>query len=135
MGYSYEWRIRPGHTDFSGLVYTPELADGVLEAIEALLHDIGQPFAQYASTDFISPTVNLNLDYLAAMEIGDRIQIHVVPEIGTTSITFNVTGRSGGEDTFTGSLTVAFIDQESSESIPVPDEFRDGLRPYTTESN
>lgn len=132
MGYSYEWRIRPGHTDFSGLVYTPELADGVLEAIEALLHDIEQPFAQYASTDFLSPTVNLNLDYLAAMEVGDRIQMHVTPEIGTTSVTFGVTGSCCGEDTFRGSLTVAFIDQETSESIRVPDDIRDGLRPYTT---
>lgn len=41
MSYEYEWKVRAGDTDYSGLLYTPRLVDCVIHGIEALRAEVG----------------------------------------------------------------------------------------------
>jgi 4-hydroxybenzoyl-CoA thioesterase len=130
MGFRYEWRVRPGQTDFSGLVYTPEVVDAVLMGIEELMHEIGEPFSQYTDREFMSPTVNVNVNYLSSMEVGDIVTIEITPSLGETSVVFSATGQLQNTPAFEGSLTMAFIDKTNSETTPVPELIQSGLRTY-----
>jgi acyl-CoA thioester hydrolase len=75
------------------------------------------------------PVARLELDYHAELFAGDRIVGEArVCEIGTTSLTTEVTLRRDGEKAATGKTVQVILDSKSGEPIPVPEGWRAALR-------
>lgn len=70
-------------------------------------------------------TARLEIDYLAPVERGDGLTVHLrCSDVGTSSFTFEYEIRAD-ETAATRATTVhASIDPETGESRPVPDELR-----------
>lgn len=129
MTYTYEWQIRSGDTDFSGLVYTPEVIDCMVVAVQALLQEVGYSHTTAMADGIQYPAVRAEADYLGSITIDDLVTVEVTPEIGTTSITFRAVGTVS-ETVFEGSITLVFVDADSGEPVPVPGDVSEKLRTY-----
>jgi len=53
--------------------------------------------------------------------------------VGTTSVTYAFTGHVDDDLVFKGELTAVFIDVETEEPVPVPDELVEELKAIATE--
>lgn len=74
------------------------------------------------------PVVRLELDYHAELFAGDHITGEVdVHDIGTTSLTTDVTLWRGDEQTATARTIQVVVDPETDEPTPVPDDWREAL--------
>lgn len=127
--YTYHWPIRSGDTDFSGLVYTPAVIDCVVEAAQALLEDIDYDPLTAMEDDILYPTAHAEADYLGEISIGDQIIVEITPDIGTTSVTFEALGKLDAV-VFESELTLVFVDTDSKEPQPVPDDVAEALSTY-----
>ena len=130
MPYVSEWNVRTGDTDFSGLVYTPVVIDQIVRSIQDLLGEVGYAPGTASERGLLYPAVHAEADYLDAIGIGDRVQIELTPNVGDTSLTINATG-SLSEPVFEGSVTLVFVDADTSEPTPVPGELRDRLQAFS----
>jgi acyl-CoA thioester hydrolase len=74
------------------------------------------------------PVARLELDYHAELFAGDRIvgEIEVV-DIGTTSLTTEVTLWHDEEKAATGKTIQVIVDPDAGEPTPVPDDWRAAL--------
>jgi len=128
MPFTKEWKIYAGDTDYSGRIYTPEVVDYVVMTLQDLRESIGFPNERFQSSAYIPPARNVDIDYLAAVRVDDRLEITLDPAVGTTSITYTAVGEVDGDVAFEGTLTTVFVDTESGEPIPVPEEFEEAVR-------
>ncbi|MFT4883743.1 MAG: acyl-CoA thioester hydrolase [Natronomonas sp.] len=78
--------------------------------------------------DYGRPVARLELDYHAELFAGDRIvgEIEVL-DIGTTSLTTEVTLWRGDEKAATGKTIQVIVDPDAGEPTPVPEDWRAAL--------
>lgn len=122
MPYESTWTIYGGDTDFSGRIYTPVAIDYVIRTLEEYRSSVGFPDRRFEQGPVVPPARHIEIDYLGAITVDDELAITLTPTVGRTSVTHAFTGRVDGETVFEGSLTVVFIDSETEEPVPVPDE-------------
>jgi len=128
MTYEFDWKVRAADTDFSGRIYTPAVLDYTVRAINQLMEDIDHSAYQLSDRmGVIYPVVRAEVEYLEAVATGDLVTIHLEPDVGGTSITFEATGYRAANPVFEATVTVVFADKDSGESRPVPDEVRERL--------
>lgn len=130
MGYTYEWTVRTGDTDFSGFVYTPTVIDYVVRGMEQLMSDIGFSPSASGKRGFVYPAVHAEADYHGTFGVDDQVTVELVPAVGETSIKLAASGALGDETVFTADLTLACIDKETMEPVHVPDDIRESLARY-----
>lgn len=129
MVYTYQWRIRSGDTDFSGLVYTPEVIDCMVVAVQEMLEEVGYPHTTAMDEGIQYPAVRAEADYLGAITIDDLVSVEITPDVGTTSVTFRAVGTVS-EVAFEGSVTLVFVDADSGEPVEVPAAVSEKLKAY-----
>lgn len=132
MAYTYTWKIRSGDTDFSGLVYTPEVINCITEAAQDFLSEVGFSITSAQERGVLYPAVHAEADYLGPMTIDDRLTIEMTPEIGSTSVTFHTTGTIT-DIVFEGQITLVFVDAYSMDPLRVPEDVRGSLAEYQDE--
>jgi len=130
MGYEYEWRVRAGDTDYSGLIYTPEVVNCVVEGIEDARATVGFPNERFQELPYIPPVVNVDIDYLESIRVSDVLSVTLTPTVGESSVTYDATATLNGEPAFEGTVTTVFVENESGNAIPVPNEFERKIRRY-----
>lgn len=126
-------KIRWGHCDAAGIVYTPNYFDifnGVIEDwypaalgldYHAYMRDrrIGVGYA-HASADFLVPGF-----------MGDVMEIAVVlTRIGGASFTVTLHGLKDGVEAIRGRLVVVCTDLDEHKAVPIPDDLRAALEAY-----
>lgn len=126
-------KIRWGHCDAAGIVYTPnyfDLFNGVIEDwffacldldYHAFMRDrrIGLGYG-HASADFLVPGF-----------LGDSIEMAVVlARIGGASFHVTLHGLKGGREALRGRLVVVCTDLDAHKAIPIPDDLRAALEAY-----
>lgn len=126
MAFKYNWKVRVGDTDFSGLVFTPKVIECMVEGIEDLMEEIGCPPSTAHDRGFIYPVAHAEADYISPLGIGDNVKIEMIPNVGNSSVTFNFTGEIE-EIVFKGEITTVFIDKETMDSVSIPNEVKDNL--------
>ena len=127
--FSQARRIMPEDTDATGIVYTPRIANFVVEVIESwfasrLSIDLkaGAPKMVYAS---------LSCTFLAPMRPTDTLEIRVaLSRIGRSSLGFEIVGHRDTDDRlcWMAETVCVFIDNESFASRPIPPELRETLQ-------
>lgn len=115
-------RVYAGDTDFTGLVYTPRVVEFAIRAIEDFRREVGVTHEYVTDCGLRMPTVHLNVDYLAPLRLDDELSIEIETDLGTSSITYEVTGRKDGEAAFRLELVSVAVDAETFESVAIPDE-------------
>jgi acyl-CoA thioester hydrolase len=106
-----------GHVD--NVVFPAYIA----QVREAFLRETVPRFEEYGR-----PVARLELDYHTELFAGDRIvgEIEVL-DIGTTSLTTEVTLWRGDEKAATGKTVQVIVDPEADEPTPVPEDWRAAL--------
>jgi acyl-CoA thioesterase FadM len=130
MAYEFERPIRAGDTDFTENVYTPAVTRWIATGAHDLRADAGLSYAAYEELGVTAPAVNVTVDLLSPMRMEDDVSIAITPVFGDTSITFEATGAVDGTTTFTGSLTMVFVDTTTDEPVTIPEAIRDAFAPY-----
>jgi acyl-CoA thioesterase FadM len=122
MPYESTWTISAGDTDYSGRIYTPVVIDYVIKTLGEFRRGVGFPNKRFETGPVVPPARNIEIEYLGAIRVDDELAIALTPSVGTTSVTHAFTGTVDGELVFEGELTVVFIDTETEEPVPVPEE-------------
>lgn len=130
MPFEYDWKVRSGDTDFSGLIYTAAVIDCMVEGLQDMMAAAGWPQQRALSEGVLYPVAHAEADYLAPVEIEDVIAVSLTPDPGDSSVTIRGTGIVEGTTVFEGELTLVFID-EDGDSVPIPADARRGLQEFS----
>ncbi|WP_458210632.1 acyl-CoA thioesterase [Haladaptatus sp. NG-SE-30] len=122
MPYESKWTIYAGDTDYSGRIYTPVVIDYVIRTLGEYRSSVGFPNSRFEHGPVIPPARNIEIDYLGAITVDDELKITLTPTVGTSSVTHEFTGSVDTDIVFEGTLTVVYVDSETEEPVPVPDE-------------
>lgn len=121
-----------GDCDPAGVIYTPRVADFVVEAVhDFIAHLLGGPAVrQLFALGILPPARALTIEYLAPMVWDDVIDIEVsCEEPKTTSFTFLLVGRkSSGQVMFQSKFTQVCVSPDDKRPIPIPEALRRALR-------
>ncbi len=120
-----------GDCDPAGIVYTPNVAHFVVEAVhDYLAHLLGAPaIREIFAMGVLPPARALAIEYLAPMVWDDIIAIEVSCEQPkTTSFTFLLVARNAlTQVVFKATFTQVCISPEDKRPIPIPDALRSVL--------
>ncbi|MGO1070410.1 acyl-CoA thioesterase [Lysobacter sp. CA199] len=120
-----------GDCDPGGVVYTPRVADFVVEAGLAFLsYALGGPAARRLfSMGILPPARALSIEFLHPMAWDDAIDIEVsVERLGEHSFTLSISGsNAAGGNTFRASITQVAVSPQTRRPVPLPAELRVAL--------
>ncbi len=120
-----------GECDPAGILYTPCIADYVVEATLAFLTDrLGRPVERYMyGLGYSLPARALHMEFFKSMTWDEVIDIEVgVHEMRTRAVTVAVTGRNAsGDKTFQGHLTMVSMSPGKGQAVAMPAELRGAL--------
>lgn len=122
MPYESTWTIYAGDTDYSGRIYTPVVIDYVIKTLGEFRAGVGFPNERFETGPVVPPARHIDIEYLDAIRVDDELTITLTPTVGRTSVTHAFVGTVGGETVFEGELTVVYIDTETEEPVPVPED-------------
>lgn len=122
MPYKSTWTIYAGDTDYSGRIYTPVVIDYVIRTLGQFRASVGFPDRRFETGSVVPPARHIDIEYLGAIHVDDELTITLTPTVGLTSVTHAFTGTVDGVTVVDGKLTVVYIDTETEEPVPVPDE-------------
>ena len=77
--------------------------------------------------DFLTFTVNANMDFLGESLAGDTLEVEVASErVGTSSVVigFSMRNLRTDETVGRGSFTYVFVDKATRNSCPMPADFK-----------
>ncbi len=127
--FSQRRQIVPEDTDAAGIVYTPRIANFVVEVVENW-------FENRLSIDLWGngPRIvfaSLSCTFLAPMRPTDTLEIRVaLSRVGRSSLGFEIVGHRDTDDRlcWMAETVCVFIDRDSFGSRPIPTELHDRLQ-------
>ena len=121
-----------GECDPAGIMYTPCIADYLVEATLAFLsHRLGNPVERYMyALGYSLPARAMNMEFLKSMTWDEVIEIHVgLSEIRSRSFTVAVSGKNAkGEETFKGHITMVSMSPAEGRAKRIPPELQSALQ-------
>ena len=125
MAFTHEITVTWADCDPAAIAFTGRIPYWALEAIDAFWRDVVGVdwYALNLDLNYGTPFVHMSLDFSAPVTPRHRLICRVVVErVGTTSISFRVTGSQDGTDCFTGRFTSVFvISDQMRPTAPPPD--------------
>lgn len=124
--------VKLSETDASGLVYFTEVQKYAMEAFEEYLDSKGFGIAEILNhEEFLAPVVNVSVDYLCPMFVGDLVSIQMsLEKIGVSSFTLKYEIVKDEAD-FTAAfvrITQVFVDKNTRHAAPISSEFLEFLK-------
>ena len=138
--FTIEERVRWGDVDAAGIIFYGSYIRFFEIAETELFRAVGLPYGKvFEELNIWLPRVHLECDFHRATRLDDLLEVSVyVGKIGRTSLRLNFEVRRKDQQ---GKLEEALIAtahfvlvatrRESLQPIPVPDELRRALNPYT----
>lgn len=126
-------KVRMHDTDMAGILYFANQFRFVHDAWEDLVESEGISFKQVLhEEDFLFVIVHVEADYLAPLNVGDRLEVHVgVEKLGTSSFTLTYDIFKENRDLIGRAKTVhVTIDKKSRKKIPIPHHLKAKLQKY-----
>jgi acyl-CoA thioesterase FadM len=131
MAFHLQRTVLFGECDPAGIMYTPSIADWLVESTLAFLsQQLGTPVERYMySLKASLPARALNMEFLKSMTWDEVIDIEIsLTGIRTRSLTVSVTGKNAsGDKTFTGHLTMVSMSPAEGRAVAIPPELRQAL--------
>lgn len=112
MSFEYTWKVYAGDTDYSGRIYTPAVIDYVIRTLQEFREAVGFSNERFQREGFIPPARNIDVNYLAPIRVDDVLTITLDPSVGTTSMTYDLSGTTDRDRAVEGALTTVFVDSE-----------------------
>jgi 1,4-dihydroxy-2-naphthoyl-CoA hydrolase len=131
MAFTYEVSVRFHEVDRAGIAFYGRVFEYAHVAFEELLLAIDSSWTSvFDDLGWGMPLVHADADFERPMRLSERLSVSVeVESMGARSLTFafKVIGSQDGVTRATVRQVHAFVDMERFESMPVPDEMRQGL--------
>lgn len=134
MGYEFTWEARSSSIDETNHIYFPELFRLVDEGVESLLAEIDFSLSRLILEENQAlPIVNAEADFLSPIRFGDSVICTIDPDIGESSVRFEASGTVDGRPVFESTIIRVFVDLDSFEKRPLPDDLRAQLAAYASD--
>jgi 4-hydroxybenzoyl-CoA thioesterase len=127
----YSRRVTWGDCDPALIAFTGKIPEFALEAIDAFweFHLDGVGWYQFvADRDTGMPFVRMEIDFLSPITPRHILLCRVTARrLGSSSISFQVTGSQDGKKSFEGNFVNVFVDLGSFRKIDIPKDVREIL--------
>ena len=129
MAFTSIQKIRFDDVDGAGIVYYPKFFGLCHNAFE----DFFDSAAPISYPELIRdrrqgfPTVSIDSEFTAPLEYGDTVVVELsIATLGRSSVSFvyDIRRKRDGVRSFRARITTVFIDLDTRESLPVPEELR-----------
>jgi len=133
--FSIEERVRWGDVDAARIIFYGAYIRFFEIAETELFREVGLAYGKiFDETDVWLPRVHLECDFHNAARLDDLLEVSVyVGRIGNSSMRLNFEVRRKGEETLvaTAHFVLAAVNRNTFSKVPVPQDLRDRLAPYT----
>lgn len=134
--YIIEERVRWGDVDAAGIIFYGAYIRFFEFAETELFRSVGLPYSvMFDELDVWLPRVHLECDFHRAARLDDLLEVSVfVGRFGTKSMRLNFEVRRKGEDELIADahFVLASVRRDTFETVPIPDELKTCLAPYTS---
>ncbi|MDG2135411.1 MAG: thioesterase family protein [Luminiphilus sp.] len=123
-------KVRFADTDANGHAFFANYLVFADEGMGEYWRELGLDVTDVVGQDFLTFTVNANIDFLGESLAGDTLEVEVKSErIGNSSVVigFSLRNLRTEELTGRGSFTYVFVDKQTRKSCPIPAHFRAAL--------
>jgi len=138
--FTIEERVRWGDVDAAGIIFYGSYIRFFEIAETELFRAVGLPYGVvFDELNIWLPRVHLECDFHRAAQLDDLLEVSVwVGKIGTTSLRLNFEVRRKDRDNkieekliATAHFVLVSTRRDNLQPIPVPEELRRALEPYT----
>jgi YbgC/YbaW family acyl-CoA thioester hydrolase len=133
--FTIEERVRWGDVDAAGIIFYGAYIRFFEFAETELFRAAGLSYGEmFRELDVWLPRVHLECDFKRAAQLDDLLEVAVyVGQVGTKSLrlNFEVRRKSDGELTATAHFVMAAVRRDDFTGVPLPDELKRRLAPYT----
>src|SRR5918993_4910317 len=130
-----EERVRWGDVDAARIIFYGAYIRFFEIAETELFRTVGLPYGRALDEpDVWLPRAHLECDFRQAAQLDDLLEVAVyVGRVGTKSLRLNFEVRRKGEDSLVAEahFVLVAVKRHTFESVPLPDELRRRLAPYT----
>jgi YbgC/YbaW family acyl-CoA thioester hydrolase len=134
--YVIEERVRWGDVDAAGIIFYGAYIRFFEFAETELFRSVGLPYSvMFDELDVWLPRVHLECDFHRAARLDDLLEVSVfVGRFGTKSMRLNFEVRRKGVDELIADahFVLASVRRDTFETVPIPDELKTRLAPYTS---
>jgi len=123
-------KVRFADTDANGHAFFANYLVFADEVLGEYWNELGLNVSDVVGPDFLTFTVNANIDFLGESLAGDTLDVEVKSErVGNSSVVigFAIRNLRTEEMTGRGSFTYVFVDKIARKSRPIPADFRAAL--------
>ncbi len=133
--YCIEERVRWGDVDAARIIFYGAYIRFFEFAETELFRAVGLPYGvMFDELDIWLPRAHLECDFRRAAQLDDLLEVSVhVGRVGTKSLRLNFEVRRNGGDELVAEahFVLVAVRRNTFESVPVPEELRQRLVPYT----
>jgi acyl-CoA thioester hydrolase len=137
--FTIEERVRWGDVDAARIIFYGAYIRFFEFAETELFRDVGLPYGVlFDQSDVWLPRVHIECDFHNAARLDDLLQVSVyVGRFGNRSMRLNFEVRRKGEAALvaTAHFILAAVRRDTFETVPIPQNLRDRLAPYTADGN
>ncbi|MCA1615231.1 MAG: acyl-CoA thioesterase [Acidobacteria bacterium] len=133
--FSIDERVRWGDVDAARIIFYGAYIRFFEIAETELFRAAGLSYGKmFDDLDVWLPRAHLECDFRSAAQLDDLLEVSVyVGRVGTKSLRLNFEVRRKGEDSLVAEahFVLVAVKRHTFESVPLPDELRRRLAPYT----
>ncbi|HEY3039748.1 MAG TPA: thioesterase family protein [Pyrinomonadaceae bacterium] len=137
--YSIAERVRWGDVDAAGIIFYGAYIRFFEFAETELFRAVGLPYSvMFEELDVWLPRVHLECDFHHAARLDDLLEVTVyVGRFGNKSMRLNFEVRRQGEELLIAHahFVLASVRRDTFETVPIPEELKLRLAPYTRRSD
>lgn len=130
--------MRWGDVDAAGIIFYGAYIRFFEFAETELFRAAGLPYGvMFEQLDVWLPRVHLECDFHRAAKLDDLLEVSVfVGHVGRSSLRLNFEVRRKGEPDLvaTAHFVLVTVKRNTFETVAIPEQLRNGLRPYTSRS-
>ncbi|HEX8920736.1 MAG TPA: thioesterase family protein [Pyrinomonadaceae bacterium] len=134
-----EERVRWGDVDAARIIFYGAYIRFFEFAETELFRSVGLPYSvMFDELDVWLPRAHLECDFRSAAQLDDLLEVSVyVGRIGTKSLRLNFEVRRKNEPELVAEahFVLVAVRRDTFETVPVPDELKRRLAPYTKKSD
>jgi acyl-CoA thioester hydrolase len=139
LKFTIEERVRWGDVDAARIIFYGAYIHFFEFAETELFRAVGLSYGvMFDELGIWLPRVHLECDFYRAARLDDLLEVSVyVGRFGTTSMRLNFEVRRKGEEALVckAHFVLAAVNQETFEPVPIPEDLRTRLLPYTEITN
>ena len=131
--FRHRLRVRWHECDLQGVVFNAHYLAYFDMAITELWREALGGYQAMVARGLDLVVAETRIRYLKPLRFDEEFDLTVtVQEMGNTAIHTALSAERDGETAAEGELRHVFVDTESGEKAPIPDDIREALEPYST---